>query len=75
VANGNGAAVAAPTPSASQEPRVATVGRVAEPDDAHAAASTPEPNTAPTSALGGLFPPGSDPAVSKPAVLEALQVK
>lgn len=65
----------ATTPLASQEPRVATIGRVAEPDETLAAASTPsERNAAPTSALGGLFPPGTDPA-SKPAVLEALQVK
>jgi hypothetical protein len=74
VAANGGAPVVAPTQSASQEPRVATIGRVAEPDDTHAAASTPERNAAPTSALGGLFPPGTDPA-SKPAVLEALQVK
>jgi hypothetical protein len=66
--------VAAPTPAESQEPRIAAIGRVAEPDDAPAVASTPERNTAPTSALGGLFPPGSDPA-AKPPVLEALQEK
>jgi hypothetical protein len=74
VASGGSAPVAAPTTPAAYKPRVATVGRVAEPNDAPAAASTSERNTAPTSILGGMFPPGSDPA-SKPAVLEALQTK